>query len=111
MSESGVPCDASAIIYLAKAGGLAAAGARFGPLLMPPAVWDEVVAAGTRQGRSEIAVVERAQGGGQGRRAAFDRALGGRARKVRARFGLGGGESQGLALGREHGLGLIVDPH
>jgi len=109
MSVRGAPSDASAIIYLAKAGGLAAARARFGPLLMPPGVWDEVVTAGARQGRSEVAVVERCVSDGDVREAGLDGPQRRRAQGLRSRFGLGVGESEILALGRAYELVLIDD--
>lgn len=110
MNEQGIPSDSSAIIYLAKAAGLTAAYARFGPLLMPPGVWAEVVTVGVRAGRAEVAAVERAVADGYVKRAELDVALRRRAHKLQVQFGLGAGESEVLALGPAFEL-VLIDEH
>lgn len=110
MDERGVPADASAIIYLAKANGLGVARACLGPLLMSPTVWNEVVIAGARRGRAEVSAVERAALDGDVQKAAFDGALRRRARQFASRFGLGAGESEVLALGLQFAL-VLIDEH
>jgi predicted nucleic acid-binding protein len=110
MTARGVPADSSAIIYLAKAGGLAAAHSRFGPLLMPPAVWAEVVIAGLRAGRTEVAAVEKAVENGHVQKAALDGTVRKRAHKLAQQFGLGAGESEVLALGHACEL-VLIDEH
>ncbi len=110
MKMLGIPADSSAIIYLAKAGGLAAASARFGPLLMAPAVWAEVVVAGARAGRAEVAAIEQAVETGYVQRAALDSALRKRAHKLAHQFGLGAGESEVLALALGFEL-VLLDEH
>ena len=97
-------------MYLAKAAGLAAAYARFWPLLMPPAAWAEVVTAGVRAGRAEVAAVEKAVADGYVQRAALDAALRRRAHKLELQFGLGAGESEVLALGPGFEL-VLIDEH
>ena len=110
MDKAGVPADASAVIYLAKAKGLAVARACLGPLLMSPTVWNEVVVAGARRGRTEVSAVEKAALDGDVHRVAVDGGLRRRARQLASRFGLGAGESEVLALGLQFNL-VLLDEH
>jgi predicted nucleic acid-binding protein len=110
MKSSGIPADSSSVIYLAKAGGLAVASARFGPLLMAPAVWTEVVVAGGRAGRTEVATIEQAVDAGHVRRTAFNSTLRKSAHQLAHQFGLGAGESEVLALGPGFEL-VLIDEH
>lgn len=107
MNRMGTPVDASALIYLAKAKGLPAANAALGPLLVPSAVWAEVVIAGARRGNREVDDVRTAEGSGQVRHVELPAGVRKRAAGIASRLGLGAGESEVLAMGRDHGLVLL----
>ncbi len=110
MKISGIPVDASTLIYLAKADGVAAASACFAGLLVPPAVWVEVVDAGAQRGSRDVDRVRAAAETGLVNRHALPAPLLTRSRKLAARFGLGAGESEVLALGTVHGV-VLLDEH
>ena len=77
---------------------------------MPPAVWAEVVVAGLRAGRTEVAAVEKAVEDGHVQQAVFGGAMRKRAHRLAQQFGLGAGESEVLALGHDHEL-VLIDEH
>ena len=110
MHDTGIPLDASALIYLAKSGGLPAASACFGVLLIPPAVWNEVIVAGMQRGSTEVASILTAVDSGLVRAISLDAPLRRRALKLAAQFGLGAGESEVLALGATHEV-VLLDEH
>lgn len=110
MIRSGTPADASAIIYLAKSGGLPAAHACLGTLLLPPSVWGEVVDAGLRRGSVEVLGVRSAADNGLLKSVTLEPVFRRRAHKLAAQFGLGAGESEVLALGAVHEL-VLLDEH
>lgn len=110
MVITGAPVDASAFIYLAKSGGLSAACACFGGLVVSPAVWREVVVAGARRGSPEVPDVLAAENSGLLRRVEFDATARKRADRIGSQFGLGAGESEALALGAIHGV-VLLDEH
>ena len=110
MTDTGTPLDASALIYLAKSGGLTAAGACFGVLLIPPAVWNEVIVAGMQRGSTDVASIQAAVDAGIVRAHSLDTPLRRRALKIAHQFGLGAGESEVLALGATHEV-VLLDEH
>jgi hypothetical protein len=57
MKETGILCDASSLIYLAKADALRGAAGLFGALLAPPSVWRETVDAGEGWGQLDKAKI------------------------------------------------------
>lgn len=110
MNDSGTPLDASALIYLAKSGGLSAASACFGVLLIPPAVWNEVMVAGLQRGSTDIAGIRAALDARLVRAISLDAPLRRRALKIASQFTLGAGESEVLALGAAHDV-VLLDEH
>ena len=110
MTGMSTPVDASALIYLAKSGGLSAASACFGVLLIPPAVWNEVIVAGLQRGSTDVAGIRAALDAGLVRATSLDAPLRRRALKIASQFGLGAGESEVLALGVTHEL-VLLDEH
>jgi len=108
MKKQGTPVDASSLIYLAKASGLAAANACVGPLLVPPAVWREVVQAGEARGDPETHRVANAESSGWVSRVVLDGRQRRAAQALMTEFKLGAGESEVLALGHDRQL-VIID--
>lgn len=107
MDDSGVPADASSLIYLAKTGGLQYAVACLGPLLMTPRVWVEVVEFGERRGATDVALIRAAIAGRSIRKSKLDEAHSERAERIAADFGLGLGESEVLACADQHPFVLL----
>lgn len=108
METAGRPTDASSLIYLAKAEAFEPVRACVGRLVVPPSVWRESVAAGERMGAFEVARIRLAQEDGIVKRVELSERFGVRAREIAARYLLGSGESEVLALGRR-GERVIVD--
>ena len=109
MDGRGIPADASAVIYLAKAGGLAAASACFGPLIMAPAVWEEVVERGGKRGSADVPLVLEAEKAGHVRKVILSPAQDRRVITQFEEFQLGPGETEMLALASDHGWVLVDD--
>jgi len=107
MSGAGTLSDASTVIYLAKADALEEAHALLGALLIPPAVWGEVVGTGKSGEQLDQARI----------RSALDRGVLGlvelepleasRAIVIGGRHRIGLGESQLLAIARKGSLVLM----
>jgi predicted nucleic acid-binding protein len=104
----GVPADASALIYIAKAGAFAEAVTILGSIEAPEAVWAEAVTSGQRRDIADTAIIVSAQEKGLVLRRSLspteDKAAHGLART----FGLGRGESQVLAIAGR-GSRLLLD--
>ena len=110
MEESGTPSDASALIYLAKAGALTVAAEYLGPLLIPPAVWREAVESGEQRGSPDAAVIRMAVDPGVVKPVRLHAAQSQRAIRLARVFGLGAGESEVLAMGAQRDV-VLLDEH
>ncbi|MBI5709836.1 MAG: hypothetical protein HZC42_05935 [Candidatus Eisenbacteria bacterium] len=108
MEKAGSPADASTLIYLAKAEAFELAWKCVGRLAVPPSVWRESVEAGDRKGAVEVARIRLAHESGLVRRVQLSTRTATRAREIAARYLLGSGESEVLALGGRGGR-VIVD--
>jgi hypothetical protein len=94
-----VVADASALIALARIGRLDLLRTVFGRLLLPDAVWDEVVAVGLDKAGSGLVM----QADWIERRRVTDRGL-----VVLRRRDLGAGESEAIVLARETGADFVL---
>lgn len=109
MTNSLLPVDASALIYLAKAEAFREAHASIGELLAPPAVWREAVEAGIRKGVPDPEVILRAQRVGWLRTIAIPPRAEESAHELARRYRIGEGESQVLAMAKPNGRVVIDD--
>jgi predicted nucleic acid-binding protein len=102
-------CDATALIYLAKADRIDVAASITGPLLVPPAVWDEAVRVGSLHGHDEVAEIYRARAKGTVVQLGEDEEVEADATAFALTLGLGRGESEALAAARDRGGQAIID--
>lgn len=109
MSSEGTPADASALIYLAKAGAFPAAHVVVGRILIPPQVCVEAVEAGERKGMGDPTRIRSAEQKDLLHRIALTPAAEGRASDIVRRFRLGGGESQVIAVAARIGQMILMD--
>jgi len=107
MRRAGTPADASTLIYLAKAEAFELAWKCVGSLAIPPSVWRESVESGERRGALEVAVIRLAHEKGSIKRIEPSAREAARARELAARYLLGMGESEVLAMGRRGGRVMV----
>lgn len=105
---SGTPTDASSLIYLAKAGGLAPAFACLGVLLLSPSVWREVIATGEQRGAPEMGAIRTAIQKQQIAECPLDTRARHRAARLQETLRLDAGECEVLVLGASNAA-ILVD--
>jgi predicted nucleic acid-binding protein len=105
--EQGWPADASSLIYLAKADAFSEAGRCLRTILVPPAVWEESVEAGTRIGAPEVSTIRTAADRGILRRLELSVEHETLASTIASGYRLGSGESEVLAIGTEIGSAIV----
>lgn len=98
MRRTGIPTDASALIYLAKADVFALASRCLGALAIPPSVWIEVVEAGKPKDVDELARIRLAERDGFLVHVGLTERIRARSSVIKAEHSLGSGESEVLAL-------------
>lgn len=107
MSSDELPCDASTLIYLAKADAFAEAARCLGPLVVTPAVWREAVEEGERIGAAEVPRIREAERSGILHRVVLDEPEQQLSESIASEQRLGAGESEVLALGTTIGQAVI----
>lgn len=100
--------DASALIYIGALG-LYGELQFLGPLVVAPAVWMEVVVAGTRRGAADVARTIAAEAAGLLTRRELSTMEAGMAAMIGQQFGIGPGESQVLATANMGGTAILDD--
>lgn len=104
---AGVPADASALIYLAKADGFELVHRVFPRIDLPPAVWREAVEEG-REKRAEVPRIVRAEEVGWLHRIPLAPAEARAAGELAVTERLGGGESEVIAI-TPKGRACVID--
>lgn len=109
MEREGILTDASALIYLSKAEALRTACDLVGALLVPRAVWREVVDVGEIAGRLDSAKIRAAHDNGWLRIVELDSEMKQRAILLEEQCRIGQGESEVLAAARKNEQVLLDD--
>lgn len=109
MERAGIPADASAFIYLAKADAFPAAHHALGSLFATPAVWREVVTDGRQRGYADAEHVVAAHEAGMVVQIQLTSEENVRATTLRERRPLGSGESETIAVAGDNGRALVDD--
>lgn len=107
--DEGTPTDASSLIYLAKAGGVASAHACLGVLLLPPTVWHEVINRGEQRGAPELEAMRTAIDKHQVTATPLERRDRQRAMRLQQTLRLDAGECEVLVLGASNSSVLMDD--
>lgn len=107
MEQERLPCDASTLIYLAKADAFPEAARCVGPLVVTPSVWREAVDEGERIGAADVPRIREAERRGLLLRVDLAEAERQLVESIAAEQRLGTGESEVLALGKEIGRAII----
>lgn len=102
-----LPCDASTLIYLAKADAFSEAVRCVGPLVVTPSVWREAVEEGERIGAPEVPRIREAEMEGLLHRVDLDETEQKLAESLAVEQRLGAGESEVLALATTTGQAVI----
>jgi predicted nucleic acid-binding protein len=106
MDSDELPCDASTLIYLAKADAFAEGARCLGPLVVTPSVWREAVE-GERIGAADVPRIREAERSGILHRLVLDESDQQLAESIATEHRLGAGESEVLALGRAIGRAVV----
>jgi len=110
VTTTGIPADASALIYLAKAEAFALAAKCVGPLEVPPAVWREAAEAWEEIDAEEVGRMRVAEETGSLKRVTLSEKLKMRAGTLAYRHSMGAGEGEVLALATA-GSHVMLDEH
>ncbi len=104
-----VIADSSVLITLAKVDLLHLLRDLYGRVLMPPAVYQEVVLRGSELHKPEAYAVEDALTDGWAILSPLPELAVGNAQTYRARAGIGSGEAEAIALAADNALPLLLD--